>query len=321
MCLTALMKVYSSRELKRLLQSPLTREALSPAAGINYVCTDGPLEEMTAAQLPACPVVSLDTRDTTADIAAAEAELEPLVDGIDAQPDAAATLVHVLRHNRSLDCPGALAMESLAYSTLQHGCGFQQWLTGRPAPVEEDEDDAPVLTERSDNHLTLTLNRPSRHNAYSRAMRDALCAGLQLAHADTAIASVTLRGNGPSFCAGGDLREFGNATDAANAHVTRMTRSAGLLLAELPQAGSAELHGACIGAGIELPAFLGNVVARENTVFQLPEVAMGLIPGAGGTFSISRRIGRQRTAWMALTNARVDAATALSWGLVDAVSD
>ncbi len=320
MCLTARMKVYSSGELKRLLQSPVTREALSPVAGVNHVCTGEPLEGVTAEQLPACPVISLDAGDTTADVVVDEPALESLADCIDAQPAAAACLVHVLRHNVSLDCPAALAMESLAYSTLQHGSGFQEWLSRRPSPGESIEDDAPVLTERRDKHLTLTLNRAARHNAYSRAMRDALCTGLQLAHADTSIETVALRGNGPSFCAGGDLTEFGSATDAASAHVTRMTRSAGLLLSTLPQRGNAELHGACIGAGIELPAFLAHVVARENTVFQLPEVAMGLIPGAGGTFSISRRIGRQRTAWLALTNAELDAATALSWGLVDALS-
>ena len=76
---------------------------------------------------------------------------------------------------------------------------------------------------------------------------------------------------------------------------------------------------ACIGAGIELPAFLERIVATGDAFFQLPEVAMGLIPGAGGTFSICRRIGRQRTAWMALTNDRIDAETARSWGLVDAL--
>ncbi len=79
----------------------------------------------------------------------------------------------------------------------------------------------------------------------------------------------------------------------------------------------AEVHGACIGAGIELPAFARRVVAREDTWFQLPELAMGLVPGAGGTVSIPRRIGRQRTAWLALTSQRIDAETAWRWGLVD----
>jgi enoyl-CoA hydratase/carnithine racemase len=78
-----------------------------------------------------------------------------------------------------------------------------------------------------------------------------------------------------------------------------------------------ELHGACVGAGIELPAFTRHVAAREDAFFQLPEVSLGLVPGAGGTVSIPRRIGRQRTAWLAISSARLDPATALEWGLID----
>ena len=57
-------------------------------------------------------------------------------------------------------------------------------------------------------------------------------------------------------------------------------------------------------------------MAREGAFFQLPEVAMGLVPDAGGTVSLPPRIGCQRTAWLALTRERLDAETALAWGLV-----
>ena len=83
---------------------------------------------------------------------------------------------------------------------------------------------------------------------------------------------------------------------------------------------SVALHGACIGAGIELAAFAREVTATDDAHFQLPEVAFGLVPGAGGTVSLPRRIGRQRTAWLALSGRRIDASTALAWGLVDHVS-
>jgi enoyl-CoA hydratase/carnithine racemase len=82
-----------------------------------------------------------------------------------------------------------------------------------------------------------------------------------------------------------------------------------------------EVHGACVGAGIELPAFAARVVAHPAAFFQLPEIGMGLIPGAGGTVSLPRRIGRQRTAWLALTGSRLDAPTALAWNLIDEVCD
>ena len=81
------------------------------------------------------------------------------------------------------------------------------------------------------------------------------------------------------------------------------------------------VHGACIGAGLELASFSRRVVAHPDTVFQLPEVAMGLIPGAGGTVGLPLRIGRQRTAHLALTGTALDARTALAWGLVDEIVD
>ena len=80
------------------------------------------------------------------------------------------------------------------------------------------------------------------------------------------------------------------------------------------------VHGACVGAGVELPAFAGHVIARPDATFRLPELRMGLIPGAGGTVSIPRRIGRDRFLEMALTGDPVDATTALDWGLIDELS-
>jgi hypothetical protein len=125
---------------------------------------------------------------------------------------------------------------------------------------------------------------------------------------------VVLRGNGPSFCSGGDLAEFGTTPDVVTAMTVRIRQSAGPRIARLGTSVTARLHGACIGAGVELPAFASTVVADRGTRFQLPEIAMGLIPGAGGTVSIPRRIGRWRTAWLALTGHRIDAATAHAWG-------
>ena len=63
----------------------------------------------------------------------------------------------------------------------------------------------------------------------------------------------------------------------------------------------------------------GRLEATDSATFSLPEVSMGLMPGAGGTVSVPRRIGRQETARMCLTGTTIDAATALDWGLVDAI--
>lgn len=176
-----------------------------------------------------------------------------------------------------------------------------------------------VRLQRSDDRLVLTLNRPHVHNAFDARMRDELLDGLAVAAADDSIREVVLEGAGRSFCSGGDLDEFGTFADPASAHLLRLGRSCGGALATLADRVVAQVHGACIGAGAELPGFAGRVVAAPDATFRLPEVAMGLVPGAGGTVSLPRRIGRHRTAWLALTGRSIDAATALAWGLVDDV--
>ena len=136
---------------------------------------------------------------------------------------------------------------------------------------------------------------------------------------DPSIRRVVITGAGPSFCSGGDLDEFGTLPDPATAHAIRSTRNPARLVAACADRLRFEVHGACVGAGVELPAFASHVVATPDAYFQLPEVSMGLVPGAGGTVSIPRRIGRQRTAYMALSGQRIDVEVALRWGLVDEV--
>ena len=151
-------------------------------------------------------------------------------------------------------------------------------------------------------------------------MRDQLVDAFELVAADDSIREVHLRGDGDGFCAGGDLDEFGQAAgDPAAAHAIRVEQSAARLVHQLGGRAGARLHGACVGAGIEIPAAAARITATHDASFRLPEVSMGLIPGAGGTASIPRRIGRERTCFMALSGRAIDAATALDWGLVDAL--
>jgi enoyl-CoA hydratase/carnithine racemase len=148
-------------------------------------------------------------------------------------------------------------------------------------------------------------------------MRDGLIDALRVAVADSALHEVRISGRGASFCSGGDLSEFGSAPDPVTAHLVRSSRSVGAWMARCAQKITADVHGRCIGAGIELAAFAGHVRASQDTLISLPEVQMGLIPGAGGTFSIARRIGRHRSAYLALSGCAISAQTALEWGLVD----
>jgi hypothetical protein len=244
---------------------------------------------------------------------------DEIVQAVERNPQAATVLVQLLRSSESLDVPAALVAESLAYATLQAGPEFARWLENRPVPQERHGgSESPVEVERKGDELLITLNRPEVHNAYNAAMRDALVEAFDIGIADPDI-SIRLAGRGPSFCSGGDLNEFGTTPDPTTAHLIRTTRSPGLLIAALAFRCKVTVHGACVGAGIELAAFARSVVARGEPFFQLPEVGMGLVPGAGGTVSLPRRIGRQRTAELALTGRRLDLDTALRWGLVDRI--
>jgi len=210
-------------------------------------------------------------------------------------------------------------IESLAYSMLQSGPEFQTWLAGQPPRRVGDRDEDPVLVGRQGDVLTVTLNRPKVHNAYNALMRDRLFDALSIAALDETVREVAWTGAGPSFCSGGDLTEFGTFPDPATAHLIRTTRSPAFLLSLLADRVKPRLHGFCVGSGIELPAFARMLMADPDATFQLPEMAMGLIPGAGGTVSVPRRIGRVRTAWLVLSGQALDSATALEWGLVDSL--
>ncbi|GEL22294.1 enoyl-CoA hydratase [Pseudonocardia sulfidoxydans NBRC 16205] len=247
------------------------------------------------------------------------AALDALGAAVAVAPRAAGALAGLLRWSGGLSVHDGLDAESFAYSTLLGGVEFREWLDrrgARPAPPEVDD---PVLVERVGGELRLTLNRPERRNAYGRLLRDALVDALDLALLDASVERVVLAGAGPAFCAGGDLAEFGTTPDLVTAHLVRTRGGAARPLHALAGRVEVRLHGACVGAGIELPAFAGRVVAAPGTTIRLPEVAMGLIPGAGGTVSIPRRIGRHRTLYLALSGVSLSAEVARDWGLVDAI--
>ena len=264
------------------------------------------------------------TRDR--DVAAPWVSCEDLEDAmariaaqVAAQPAASAAAVQVLRASLQLSFEQALVQESLAYSMLLASDAFLAWRVANP-PHQRADDPAPrVLITEADGVLTLTLNRPAARNAFDARLRDELCAALAFAAEHPDAPPVILSGAGPAFSAGGDLDEFGQAADPGTAHLIRVLRSAAQGVRDLGPRITARLHGACVGAGIEVPAAAARVVAAKGTFFRLPEVSMGLIPGAGGTATLPRRIGRHRAAFMAISGADIDLPTARAWGLVDAV--
>ena len=257
--------------------------------------------------------------DLPVPLAVSASELDQIAAAAAASPSAAVALVQLLRLSEGRSTADGLVAESLAYSTLQSGPQFQGWLASQPARLVPDNPEPAVLAERTGSTLHLTLNRPERHNAFSAEMRDGLVEQLRAAWADLSLDGIVLNGAGPTFCSGGDLAEFGTTPDPGTAHRVRSVRSAAFWLDRLAAKTRVKVHGTCVGAGVELPAYAHDVIAHPDTTFRLPEVAMGLVPGAGGTVSIARRIGRQRLCYLALTNTEIDTTTALSWGLIDRI--
>jgi enoyl-CoA hydratase/carnithine racemase len=215
----------------------------------------------------------------------------------------------------------ALAAEAAAYSLLLGGAEFARWLSSRGAPRGRQAAPEPVRVTREGGRLFIMLDDPGRRNALSTQMREALFDATALAAADETIERVELCGAGPAFCAGGDLDEFGTARDLVAAYLVRLARAPWRVLDRIAPKVTVYAHGACIGAGTEITAYAGRVVAAPDAFFALPEVHMGLVPGAGGSVSVPRRIGRWRAAWLMVTGDRLPAPAALRWGLADEISD
>ncbi|QHS10367.1 enoyl-CoA hydratase/isomerase family protein [Sinimarinibacterium sp. NLF-5-8] len=303
----------------------------SALTGTPYLLCDlqTPWDEAARAGLAdaSCPVIGVGPARAQADVAACDAVVAdmqaalPLIHGIARAPIAAAVLAHTLRLTEKLPLAAALHAESLAYATLQGGAEFKAWCAQHPPPGARARHDAApaVALARDQRTLHLTLDRPAERNAMTVEMRDALCEALRLALNDTDIDTLCIRASGKCFSTGGDPAEFGTAPDSSSAHLIRSVQLPGRLLAACGARARVYVHGACIGSGIEFPAFAARVTAHRRSWFQLPELDYGLIPGAGGCVSIARRIGRQRLMAWVLGGQRIDAATALRWGLIDAI--
>jgi enoyl-CoA hydratase/carnithine racemase len=312
-----------------LLGSPQLDDLLAADDPLRLILLDGAAGDDDELPHPgSLPVIIAALGPTPAgagavDLTVDPAEAELLADAVAANPIAATSLALLLRAAEAVRVDNALALESATYSMLQAGGEFAAWRERTSGEPYAPDAGPTVLLDRDGDHLTITLNRPHRHNAVTTRLRDELCQALDVALHDRSVAQVTLVGAGRSFCTGGDLAEFGARADPAAAHLVRLTRSPARqlhrLAARLGPGLHARIHGHALGGGIEMAAFCPRVTAAADTVCGLPEVGLGLIPGAGGTVSVARRIGRQRTAWLGLTGQTVDATTAHAWGLVDAL--
>ncbi|MET0364028.1 MAG: enoyl-CoA hydratase/isomerase family protein [Sphingobium sp.] len=293
--------------------------ALRPLA---LVALESVVGDIPGLRLPPCPVIGVgDSPHPLAPrldlVVEASLSVDALAGSIAAHPVAAAVVVQLLRGIEGQGLEAALVQESLAYAVLQGSGEHAAWLAGRVAATPSPS--GSVGIERTGDRLDLLLDRPAARNAIDRDLRDALHEGFMIAALDPSIREVTLRGAGKAFCVGADLDEFGTTRDPAEAHRIRMATLPAHAIVRCRERLSVHIQGACVGAGLEMAAFAARVTATPDAWFQLPELAMGLLPGAGGCVSLSNRIGRQRTASLVLSGKRISARTARSWGLVDAI--
>src|SRR6185436_12629681 len=159
------------------------------------------------------------------------------------------------------------------------------------------------------------LNRPEKVNALHSPALDALLLNLQRVETDPELRVVVLGGRGKAFCGGADVKELA-ALDASNAGAfVERIHAVCAAIRKLPVPVVARLHGAVMGAGLEIAAACDLRIAAEGTRFAMPEVRLG-IPSVVEAALLPRLMGSGRAAWLVLTGEAIDAKTALDWGLV-----
>jgi len=166
----------------------------------------------------------------------------------------------------------------------------------------------------------LTLNRPARLNALSTSLLFAIDRALDEVLEKRHLRALVLAGSGKVFCAGADIDELRSKETAlqAGAYIEQIQRVFSRLEA-LPIPTVAAVHGAALGGGFEMALAADLIVAEESARFGLPEVNLGVIPGAGGTQRLPRLIGRNRAKELLMTGEPIPARKACEWGIVNRV--
>lgn len=174
-----------------------------------------------------------------------------------------------------------------------------------------------------DSILWLTLNNPEQSNAISLEMVDSLTQVLRFADFDPSVRVIVIRGEGASFCAGGDLKAMQNKTGmfAGESNELRMRYIHGIqqipkCIEELSKPVIAMVHGPAIGAGCDLAMMCDLRIGTEKAKFGETFVKLGLVPGDGGTFFLQRVIGFSKAMQMSLTGDLVGGEEAYQWGLL-----
>jgi len=174
-----------------------------------------------------------------------------------------------------------------------------------------------LIVTRHGRVLHLTLNRPAARNALNNALLSELAATLEAAASDSEISVCVIAGNERFFAAGADLNEMAEKDLAATLNDIRPQLWARINAFNKPLI--AAVNGYALGAGCELALLCDLVIAGENARFGLPEITLGIMPGAGGTQRLIRSVGKSLASKMVLTGESITARQALAAGLVSDV--
>jgi enoyl-CoA hydratase len=177
-----------------------------------------------------------------------------------------------------------------------------------------------VLLEIKSGVAIVTLNRPQAMNALCRALNEELLSIFAELRAAEDVRVLILTGGAGVFAAGADIREMLDATPAEALRTAEMGHSVHDALENLPFPTIAAVSGAALGGGCELALACDFRIAGESAVFSLPEVGLGILPGAGGTQRLLPLVGLAATREMVLLGKRVKGAEAQSIGLVNRVT-
>lgn len=180
----------------------------------------------------------------------------------------------------------------------------------------------PILVERDGPVAHVRLNRPEKHNAFDDHMAAALEATFEALEQEPDLRAVVLSGNGPSFCAGGDLewmRRVADYTQEENLEDARGFQMAYRRIDRFPVPVVGRVQGAALGGGAGLLAVCDIVVAAADASIGFPEVRLGLVPGVIAPY-VLRKIGASHARHLFLTGERFDARRAHELGLVHLVA-
>jgi len=177
-----------------------------------------------------------------------------------------------------------------------------------------------VLIETSAGVLTLTLNRPEKKNALTRAMYQALGDAIDAANDDKTVRCVLIQANGDAFTAGNDLGDFA-AVNSGDASAGRMHDTGNPLLIALGRAKKplvAAVHGRAVGVGVTMLLHCDLVFVAEDALLTTPFVNLALLPEAASSLLLPARIGHARAFSMFVLGEAVSGATAAAWGIANA---